>query len=79
LIERISALEKTSYVGTGRQAVSDPMMTELVSEMQKLRASRDVGTGKSVGSTTMWGYVAAGIGILFGLVGLFIAVYNVFN
>jgi hypothetical protein len=77
LTERIAVLEQSSYVGLGKQAVSDPMLSELVAEMKKLREARDMGTGRSVGSAAMWGYLVAAIGVLFGLAGIILAVVHV--
>lgn len=67
LTERIASLEKSSYTGAGKQAVADPMITELVTEMRALRISQAAGAGKSQGSHAMWGYVAAGFGFLLTL------------
>lgn len=64
LTERIAALEKASYTGAGKQALADPMFTELVNEMRAIRQIQAGGTGKSEGKTAMWGYVAAGFGFI---------------
>ena len=47
ITERIAALEKSSYTGQGKQAVADPMMTELVGEMRNLTAQRAADMGKA--------------------------------
>jgi len=70
LIERISALEKSSYVGSGRQAISDPMLSELVAEMRSLRENGKSNAGMRTGSASMWGYIVGGIGAILGMAGL---------
>jgi hypothetical protein len=56
LMERITALEKSSYVGVGRSGMTDPMLTELTAGIQSLRESRDrergVKTGVTAGAQT---------------------------
>ncbi len=59
ITERLAALEKSSYEGKGRQGLSDPMLSELVSEMKSLRESRASGSGKSEGIGASWGFVVA--------------------
>ncbi len=76
LIERVAALEKSSYVGSGKQAVADPMMVELLAEVRRLRRSRDTDTGQQEGKTAMWSYVTAAIGIIFGVSGIVIAIIS---
>ncbi len=65
---RIETLERMSYERSGKQAVSDPMLVELVSEMKSLRESRAVGKGKGEGSTALWGFIASGIGLFFSFI-----------
>jgi hypothetical protein len=67
LTERIAVLEKTSYVGSGKQAIADPMLAELVTEMKSLRDEAERRGGKSLGSSSMWGYIVGGIGAVLGL------------
>jgi F0F1-type ATP synthase membrane subunit b/b' len=74
LIKRISTLEQSSYTGAGKSAVSDPMLVTLVDEMRSLRTSRDTGTGKSEGSSAVWGIIAAVIGLVVGSGGILIAI-----
>lgn len=63
ITERIATLEKSSYEGKGKAALSDPMMVELIGEMKSLRKSYAEGVGKSAGISTAWG-------ILLGVVAL---------
>ncbi len=70
ITERISMLEKSSYEGKGKQAVSDPMMIDLMAKMNSLIQAQATGTGKSAGSAAMWGYVAAGFGFFLTLLGI---------
>jgi signal transduction histidine kinase len=67
LTERISALEKSSYVGSGRSAVSDPMLSELVQEMRSVRENNRAAFGVKAGGASMWGYIVGGIGAILGL------------
>jgi hypothetical protein len=74
--KRIAELEKTTYVGTGRQALSEPMLSELATEIKSLRESRDVGSGTSKGSSTMWAYVIAGVMAFLGMGSLLFTVMH---
>lgn len=49
ITERISSLEKSSYIGSGRQAMADPALAQLVDEVRKLATVRDTTEGKSKG------------------------------
>lgn len=49
VVKRISALELSSSEGKGKQAVSDPAMTQLVEEVRHLATIRDATEGKSSG------------------------------
>jgi hypothetical protein len=64
---RIAALEKAYYEGKGKEAVSDPMMAELVSEMKILRESRNVTAGKGEGVSNTWAIIGAVLGTLAGI------------
>lgn len=64
LTDRIASLEKSQYEGQGKQAVADPQLVQLLSEVRNLTASRDTGTGKSQGSNQMWLYLVGGAGIV---------------
>jgi hypothetical protein len=73
LAERISALEKSSYVGSGKQAMADPMLAELVTEMKKLQMIKDMGTGKSVGYNALWGYIVGAVGLVTAIVSVILS------
>lgn len=60
----ISALQLTISRGEGKQAVADPVMTDLVQEMRAVRISQAAGAGKSQGSHAMWGYVVAAVSFI---------------
>ena len=79
LIKRISTLEQSTWVGSGRSAISDPIQEEMVKQLRKLGESRDISVGSSSGSKAMWGYVAAAIGFLIGISGVVIAVIEMFK
>ena len=70
LAERITVLEKSSYVGSGKSEVADPMLRKLVEEIQSLREGNRERRGKSEGASNLWGFVVGGIGALVGLIGL---------
>lgn len=59
--ERIGMLEKSSYTGAGKQALSDPMMTELVSEMKAMRLAQSTSAGKGEGLHMGWGILLGAI------------------
>jgi len=79
LTERIAALEKSLYLGAGKQEVVDPMMANLVDEIKKLKTLRDEDIGKAKGSVDFRSYVVAGFGILFGIIGVVLTVLNLIN
>jgi hypothetical protein len=74
ITERISALEKSSYEGKGKQAVADPMLAELVQEMKSLREARSQTTGKSEGIGLSWGVIVVVVGGIIALIGAMAAV-----
>lgn len=74
LSERITGLERSSYEGKGKQALSDPMLEKLVSRMDSLIESRATDTGNTQGISMIWGIIlGAGvlIGTLFGIAAYF--------
>ena len=64
----IGALQMNMSRGEGKQAVSDPMMTELVQEMRAVRIAQAAGAGKSQGSHAMWGYVVGAVSFIIMLI-----------
>jgi hypothetical protein len=77
ITERIAALEKSSYEGAGKNAMSDPMISELVKEVRGLRTVQETTSGKDAGTSHSWvwafGAIAA-LGTLFGIGGTFVSV-----
>lgn len=80
LTERISALEKTSYEGTGRRTMADPMMVEVVAEMKAMRTAQATGGGKSEGvqsqqttQATSNSFVVAVVAVIVAVGGLIVA------
>jgi len=63
IIERIAALEKSSYTGLGKQAVADPQIERLALMVETLTRSRAADTGKTEGIGASWG-------VLLGVVAL---------
>lgn len=70
ITERLAALEKANSEGVGKQRMADPMMAEALAEIKNISKTQTSGTGKSEGGKAMWGYVAAGFGFLFLLMGM---------
>lgn len=69
--DRLSVLERSNYEGKGKEAVSDPMMVELLQEVKSLRLSQAAGTGRSGGLQMGWGVVIQVV----SLVGALLAIY----
>jgi hypothetical protein len=65
ITERLAALEKSSYEGAGKQAYSDPMMAQLVSEMKALREASAGGVGRDKGIGISWAVLFAVV-VMFG-------------
>jgi hypothetical protein len=62
LNDRIAALERTSYEGKGKEAVSDPMMAQMVAELKLLSTTMTRSTGKGEGIEKVWGWIVAAAG-----------------
>jgi len=62
LTDRIALLEKSSYEGKGKEAVSDPMLSQMVNELKALRTDVTTSAGKGQGMDKMWGYLVAAAG-----------------
>lgn len=74
ITERLTSLERSSYVGQGRAGVSDPALMQLMEEVRLLRSQQAAGAGKSVGLSAAWGFLVAGVGLVGGLIGIAVAV-----
>lgn len=77
LTERISALEKSSYEGKGRQAYADPAIAELAAQVAKLTSGGAQLTGKQEGISSSWALVlglGSLLGVMIGLAGFIYAV-----
>lgn len=64
---RIAELQKSSYQGAGKSSVADPVIENLVIEVRNLIKAQASGSGKTVGMEKMWGWIVAGIFLLFEL------------
>lgn len=71
IVERIAALEKSSYEGVGKQRLADPMMAELVAKIERLSVSSAGSAGKSEG-------ISATVAMLLALVTLAVAIGGAF-
>ena len=63
ITDRLAALEKSSYEGKGKEAVSDPQLLELVASVKALSSARSEGTG----SKDLSRYVTNLLGLIVGL------------
>lgn len=76
--ERVALLEKSSYMGVGRQTVNDPLIEQLFQEVRGLRTSGATHTGQTQGVGMSAAVVVqiisslASIGALIGLVSVLV-------
>lgn len=70
IIERIALLEKSSYTGAGKMAVSDPAMADLVSEVRKFTTATAVTTGKAEGLSMSAAILLGMVALISSLVGI---------
>jgi hypothetical protein len=70
IIERLAALERSSYEGAGKQAVQDPAMVELVRAVKTLTESGAMGAGVKTGGTETRTAIYAGLGAIVVLLGI---------
>jgi len=73
ITERLAALEKSSYEGKGKQAVADPMLTEMVAELKALRVSQNLTAGKAEGLSAGWGLLLGAVGLISTLLAIYAA------
>lgn len=59
--ERISLLEKSSYMGKGKEEVSDPMLARLYTEMRAMNEYSTSTAGKGAGMHQMWAVIVAAV------------------
>lgn len=71
LTDRLASLEKAQYEGTGKQAVADPQMANLIRVVGELSAKGEQGVGKTAGIDTSWKILLAAASFIATL--LFIA------
>jgi hypothetical protein len=62
LIERIAALEKSSYEGKGKEAVSDPMLSRMFDQLKVMNDNMNTKEGKGQGIEAVWGWIVAAAG-----------------
>lgn len=67
LMEKIAALEKSQYVGIGKERVSDPIIAELLAEVKSLKEARSEKTGSGAGMEKMWGWIVAAAFLAFAI------------
>jgi hypothetical protein len=64
MTDRIAALEKTQYEGSGKEKVTDPIMQQLLQEMKNTKEAVSEGKAKSQGMSAIIGYIVLGLGAL---------------
>lgn len=72
IIERIAALEKTTYEGQGKSQYTDPAIAQLTAAVQSLSATSDRRTGTTTGSAQTVGFIFAGLGAIGVVVSLIV-------
>jgi hypothetical protein len=70
LSARLTTLEQAQYEGAGKSKFSDPMMAQLVTEMQRAREAGAGATGAKAGSSVVIAYVVSGIMAFGGLLAI---------
>lgn len=73
MIERVAALEKSSYEGQGKATYTDPAMTQLTALVAQLAATSDRRSGTGAGSAATVAYLFGSIGAIGGVIGIVIA------
>lgn len=68
--ERVAALEKSSYMGAGKETFSDPMMAQLMSKMNALLSNQAAGIGKTEGGEASRATTRANISMMIGALAL---------
>jgi hypothetical protein len=76
ITERIAALEKSSYTGAGKEAVTDPSTRLLIEEVRSLREKQQVSTGRGEGINVVWLVVTGAVGFLATLLSMGVLVYT---
>lgn len=66
---RIAALEKAYAEGVGKERVTDPQMTILLTEIKALRESQNINKGSGEGMKSMYGWIVGGILFIITVVG----------
>jgi hypothetical protein len=69
VVDRIAALERTSYEGKGKEAVTDPAMAQLASDVRAVMLTAEARGGKSEGAALTWDRVIA----ILAIIGMFAA------
>lgn len=70
LIERIAALEKSSYEGVGKQRVADPLMADLMTKVEAMIRLQASGSGKHEGASSAVVWIISAIGLLATIIGI---------
>ena len=63
-LDRIAALEKSSYTGAGKEAVTSPALEELIREVRGLRTGRATDSAKVEGADNLWKVISGVLGLL---------------
>lgn len=80
--DKINDIKSRLDKGEGRTSVSDPVVAEGISKLNAalidLTKSRDTNQGYGLGQAGLWGFIVGGLGVLFGLGGLIVALMGKF-
>lgn len=68
LMEKISLLEKSQYVGMGKERITDPLMSELLAEVKSLRESRSTGKGAGDMLAKFIGWIIAAAAVVYAMI-----------
>jgi cobalamin biosynthesis Mg chelatase CobN len=72
LSARITTLEQAQYEGKGKSAYADPQLAELLTKVEVISRTQQIGAGKSEGVGTSWQVMVAIVGIGIAAAAIFI-------
>jgi hypothetical protein len=68
--DRLASLERSSYEGKGKEAVSDPVISQMASDMRDMREEQKLSTGKTQGVGMVWVVLLGAVSLISGLLGI---------
>lgn len=73
---RLAALERSSYEGKGKEAVTDPALAQLVVEVKALAQASSSGSGKSAGINAVWIILLGAVSMVSALIAVGSFIYK---